>query len=278
MNDKQITKKEIKSALIRSGYLLESRVAELLNRKGYFVESNIAFQDPETKKSREIDLFADYRGVHFYSKQKNVYISTYLIIELINNPQPIVFFINKSFNLNPLSEKMRFVTTPKYKAAQFHFVDQLHIEEFHHLETRDLCTQYCSFSKKKAADKKETNEWMASHPDALHDTFKKLLQFTDYKRNTLESGFLKNDATRFFLFQPLLVVQGDVFKAYGLQRSVNLKRSDMIQFEFNYHYHKEPSAIMIDVVTEKSFSSYLEIIESESKEIGLRIEKMIFEQ
>ena len=54
-----ITAPEINDALIRSGYLLEARVEKYLSDKwGAFVEANASYQDPDTGKSREIDIHA----------------------------------------------------------------------------------------------------------------------------------------------------------------------------------------------------------------------------
>jgi len=54
----QITLKEMKESILRSGYLIEQRVETILRDRGYFVEANAAYPDPITGKSREIDIEA----------------------------------------------------------------------------------------------------------------------------------------------------------------------------------------------------------------------------
>ena len=54
--DFKITEEEMLAALSRSGYLLESEVSAALTNLGFFIETNQVIQDPETGKSREIDL------------------------------------------------------------------------------------------------------------------------------------------------------------------------------------------------------------------------------
>ncbi|MFQ6115085.1 MAG: hypothetical protein ACE5NG_13560 [bacterium] len=47
----QISNKQMKEAIQRSGYLLEQRVEPILSEEGYFVQTNPVFPDPESGKS-----------------------------------------------------------------------------------------------------------------------------------------------------------------------------------------------------------------------------------
>ena len=99
MADK-ISSEEIKDALTRSGYLLESRLEKALRENGFYVEANSAYLDSETSKSRELDLYA----MNGYVINPQYYESLYsnLIIEAVNNPQPIAF-ITKESQIAPLN-------------------------------------------------------------------------------------------------------------------------------------------------------------------------------
>ena len=52
-----ITLDEAREALLRSGYLLESRVEALLRRRWYYVDANSVFPDLITGTTREIDVY-----------------------------------------------------------------------------------------------------------------------------------------------------------------------------------------------------------------------------
>ena len=52
----RMTRSDMRDALLRSGYLLESRV-ESQHHWGY-VEANPTYVDPDTGKSREFDVYA----------------------------------------------------------------------------------------------------------------------------------------------------------------------------------------------------------------------------
>jgi len=54
----KISRSEIRDALLRSGYLLESRIESRLREHWGYVETNASYQDPETGKSREFDVYS----------------------------------------------------------------------------------------------------------------------------------------------------------------------------------------------------------------------------
>ncbi|MBI3060149.1 MAG: hypothetical protein HYY81_12755 [Deltaproteobacteria bacterium] len=56
--ENKINRGEIRDALLRSGYLLESRVESCLREHWGFVETNASYEDPETGKSRELDVYS----------------------------------------------------------------------------------------------------------------------------------------------------------------------------------------------------------------------------
>ena len=85
-----ITHQEAREALQRSGYLLEGRLEQLLRRRGHYVETNAPYPDPITGKTREIDLYAmaaEKAGPGEYD-----YFFQVVLVECINNPQPLVLF------------------------------------------------------------------------------------------------------------------------------------------------------------------------------------------
>src|SRR5882762_3757740 len=82
----KITRDQIKQSLMRSGYLLEMRVeAKLRDRIGGYVAANASYQDPDTGKSRELDIYA-------LLAEKvgplRAYVFSAILVECIHNPQP----------------------------------------------------------------------------------------------------------------------------------------------------------------------------------------------
>src|SRR5262245_48191148 len=78
------TVQEISSALARTGFLLEHRVAQGIRPLGFDIEISRAYRDQDTGQSREIDVFAEIdRTVG--KRPFNIEISGHVIIECKNN-------------------------------------------------------------------------------------------------------------------------------------------------------------------------------------------------
>jgi hypothetical protein len=58
ISDSRIATKQMKKAIHQSGYLLEQRVEPIIRQTFGYVETNPIFGDPDTGKSREIDICA----------------------------------------------------------------------------------------------------------------------------------------------------------------------------------------------------------------------------
>jgi len=94
IGDGRIATKQMKEAIQQSGYLLEQRVEPIIRQAFGYVETNPVFRDPDTGKSREIDIRA-LGGVGVYRKEGS-FIFPMLLCECENNSQPIVFFTSES--------------------------------------------------------------------------------------------------------------------------------------------------------------------------------------
>jgi hypothetical protein len=53
----EITREDMRDALLRSGYLLEARLSGTLHNSGWAAEANHAYPDPRSGTSRELDVF-----------------------------------------------------------------------------------------------------------------------------------------------------------------------------------------------------------------------------
>ena len=92
MTTTSITRDDATKALLNSGYLLESRLEQVLVSRGYYVDANDAYPDPTTGKSRELDLMA--MTARKLSRDYD-FVFTVLLIECFNNPQPLVLLTKK---------------------------------------------------------------------------------------------------------------------------------------------------------------------------------------
>lgn len=274
MSSKIITIPEAQNALQRSGYLLENRVATELEKQGSFVESNSAIPDPITGKSRELDVFG-IGAFPMYNYEWFLY--RVFLIECVNNPQPVTFFpkntpISFTFNENLIYSGIpeKIISTADHECEWISFSEFLNLDRYHHYCCGEFSTQFCTFQEKR-----NNSEWMAFHEEKQYDSFQKLCMAAEYHRERHFSAWNhkldKNEPFRIEIFIPLIIFQGDLFKADIQANSLSLKKAKHINFLYNQIYHGNPKTYHIDVISEDYFPAYLEMIEHEFQKMVRRI-------
>ena len=274
----KIKKEEIIESLNRSGYFLESRVLEILSKNNYENFPNQTYPDKITGKSREIDILSDGQRIteninlnqflHFEFKYK-------LSIECINNDQPVAFFKRPDkdpFSIfgkflyskveRPLAEKhMNTGNTPDFQFNTF-TVDS---KEFHYNQLTKN-TQYCSFSKKRG----QKTEWMASHPDGLHDTLNKLVDYTEHQKETYEDWMNNHSAWRrdvfTTIFFPVIVLQNELIEVSENKGKVEIENKNHIIFDFK-KYSDNRNGFLVDIITESYLPEYLNKVNNSVTEL-----------
>ncbi|HEY5592363.1 MAG TPA: hypothetical protein VIK55_15275 [Paludibacter sp.] len=271
MEDLRISLEDMKTALLKSGYLIESRLIKQLSSRNYILYPNETYPDSKTEKSREIDVYAcsesTWKTLH-RNERFNIEIRHSLVIECMNNPTPVVVF--KDMNKKPFTiyekfkyNKIELKTLEEPSGIDFDFTGfTVDNQEFHYNQLKRN-TQYCSFSQKKSG---KTQEWMASHEEKLHDTFNKLFDFVNHHFEIKRERFHyapQRMVTFNFLF-PVIVFQGDIYEASEDADEVRIEKKDHAIFEFN-RYENESSSLLVDIVTEKYFTEYLSLLENDMK-------------
>jgi hypothetical protein len=272
----RISAKQMREAIGKSGYLLEQRVEPILLEAGYYVEANSVFPDPQTGKSREIDLNA-ISATQIYEDEDH-WIFSSLLCECENNAQPIVFFMKESPILSFMHAKeVKVSGIPVKLWSEKGYVslsDFTVMKNFHHYCKGDIATQYCSFQSVREKTAKDKLSWVALHSDEQHNTFDSLVKSLEYEIAKhfdgwrLSSGKKQENAS-IQIYYPLVVLQGDLFCAYLENNHLTLKKSRHVQFrkEFFLASSNEVETYQIDVITEEYLSDYLDIIDTEVEEI-----------
>lgn len=261
-----ITLSEAKDALLRSGYLLEQRLETILRHQGYYVETNSAYPDPDTGKSRELDLYAlvaRKAGPGDYD-----FVFPVLLIECVNNPQPLAFITKRpqaSFlhhhdvKLAGLPAKMPDTSKSNYWQS---LSDYLGMEKYHHYCKGRVATQFCSFVEKK---RENPREWMATHDESHFDAFRKLSAVTEYNlRKHFESWtFGSRENVNIEFYYPLLVVQGELLEIQPGRNSLKITPVKHLQYRRSAIVEKEETTYQIDVITEGFFPNYIKLVGQE---------------
>jgi hypothetical protein len=264
-----ITLPEAKDALVRSGYLIESRLEQRLLSAGYYVDTNDAYPDPSTGKSRELDLSA---LIVNRLSNKNDWVWNVLLIECVNNPEPLTLITKKPIVGFLFPKDVRVAGLPVKlvtKSGRWIAIQEaLNLRKFHHYHARRVATQFCSFTKKQ-----HSTEWMAQHEGAHFESFQKLCDAVDYRQDQLFKGWKFNavETVNIEFYYPILVVQGDLLEAQPRGTSVILKPARHLQFRRTVVRGVESVTYQIDVVTERQFPRLLSLLDAELETVGRRI-------
>jgi len=263
-----ITIHEATQALVRSGYLLESRLEQKLLSAGYFVDANDAYPDPATGKSRELDLFAITAQA---LSRDHDYIFNVLLIECVNNPEPLAMITKKPVIGFMFHQDLRVAGLPvKLLASHGDWTsiqEALSLGKFHHYCASRVATQFCSFTKKPS------KEWMAQHEGSHFDVFQKLCDAVDYRQDQHFKSWVfgPKEPVNLEFYYPILVVQGDLLEARPRGRSAVLKPARHIQFRRTVIRGSVSRTYQIDVVTEAYFSKLLSLLDKELDTIARRL-------
>jgi len=261
-----ISTNQIRDAIQKSGYLLEQRVETILAEEGYYVQTNPVFPDPDTGKSREIDITA-ISATHIYKKGFD-FIFPMMLCECENNSQPVVFFTKKS----PISfthhEEVRISGIPVQFWQDDGFVSLSEFTgmgKFHHYCKEATATQYCTFQLKK-----DKSSWIALHIEEQHDTFNSLIKALDYEIAKHFDDWSLPDKVdeeniNIQIYYPLVILQGNLYSATLEGNKLALRKSKHIQFrkELFLSRTNEVETYQIDVITEGYLPDYLKIINTE---------------
>lgn len=259
----EVSRKQAREALLRSGYLLESRIETFLRNEDWYVEANTAYPDPDTGKSRELDLYAmsaDQAG-----PDELDFLFTVLLIECVNNPQPIAFFTKEpqvgflhhhEVKLAGLPVK---IAVEEERDAWEFLPDYLGMDKYHHYCKGRVATQFCSFTEKRHG------EWMATHERPHFDCFRKLCAAVEHFVDKHFKGgpVGEHEPVSIEVYYPVVVVQGKLLDVRPSKTSVRLFQADHIQYRRTAFVGTEATDYQIDVVTERFFPKYLEIIDQE---------------
>lgn len=263
---KKISRQEMKAAIMRSGYLLEVRVEELLRKRWGYVETNTSYEDPILHKPRELDvhsLIAEKAGPKEYD-----FLFAVLLIECVNNSQPVVMLTKDALTPSLHHYEVKVSGLPVKIQAQDkkrgweRLSDYLGMDAYHHYCKDRIATQFCSFSRKKGEQK---DAWIATHEFPHFDAITKLCDATEYFVDRhFKSCVLRNDEPlNIQVYYPLIVLQGELVEGISKRKSLTLRKADHIQFRRSTISKGEEASYQIDVVSEQYLPKYLNIIEGE---------------
>ena len=240
----------------------------VLTEEGFYVQMNEAYVDPETRKTRELDISA-ISAVSVFRKE---FVFPLILCECKNNSQPVVFFAKESPISFMYHEEVKISGIPvKFwdKNRYIRLSEFTKMEDFHHYCKGEVATQYCSFQLKK-----DKSSWMALHIEEQHDMFNSLIQALEYHISEHFGNFTlppkgQEEGINIQIYYPLVILQGDLYSASLKNNRLSISKSNHIQFrkEIFLPGLNQWEKYQIDVITEKYLKDYLKLIDAEAKKI-----------
>jgi hypothetical protein len=257
----------MREALNRSGYLIEQRCKALLERQGYYVETNRSYPDQGTDKSREYDIFG-YRLTGLFRSEPGG-LASIVICECMNNFQPVVFIGDDPPTTLMFHEQVKISGIPVVVWERGNF---LSLSNFFRFETlfhqckKPVAKQYCSFSPNRGG-------WLAKHPDEQHQCFTTLVAATDaaisdHYQNLEPPRARETLAVNLQIYDPLLVLQGDLYTARETNGRLELWPTEHLQYLHQFWSAGHPEGCQIDVIKESYLPTYLNWSIARFKHLG----------
>lgn len=284
------TLNDVRRAIERSGYVLELRLVPKLERAGFVVWSDRQFQDQDTGKSREIDLYA-YRRADVATQEvligKTTYVladtfQTYLVLECKAISTPLVFFSQE--NRLPIYGRLLFGGFPRFiwkrdahvgEIVGSLFESMVDFGAFHsYWSPTHLAARFGRMVSKKIGG--STLEWELDH-SGIYPAIEKLCKAAMYvhKRAIAEARNHDPEHTDQFhlhMTYPVLVVSGQIFECRVTTRGYTVKPAKQLFLDWSLTSEKVSGAFRICIVTERAFGSFLRKVQIDHSgvEAGLR--------
>ncbi|MFA5887875.1 MAG: hypothetical protein WC852_04150 [Candidatus Nanoarchaeia archaeon] len=267
--EKNPTKEEMLEAIKQSGYLFEQEIATILEANGFHVETNRAFEDVDTKKSREIDIYAIKRILHDEEKKINIFIN--LLCECKNNSSPFIF-IGRNKNkrdeeLNPLELSFPFQRYHKIIKKEGNTKTYAYISPIVHLklEKKHLFykseLKYVQFSK-IVMDK---GKLYANHEGIFDSIIMPMVKSLVYFKNEHPVKF--GEWTDIWLHFPVVILNSDLLKLDSTQKEYSLEPEKYLSVMREIDSGNIKGTYLIDFTNKPNLELYLKDQMDLAKEI-----------
>lgn len=254
------TADDIKDALNRTGFLLEYRVAQSLRQRKFSVSISQAYPDPETGKSREIDVFADI-GRDARRQPVDISITAELIIECKNSSGPFVLIGDHGEDYVGIDDAVVLSFDPLrldfpkalHKAVEY----ELKLDHLPGAPVKDDFTGYQLLRVNR-----QNNTWKADN-NAVYDSIlyplaKALFHRLDVQNEDdedLEDEWKYPFLTYLF---PIIVTSGQVFTVDVTSGEPEVSEAKWARVKRSFHSHERNADLRADLVSFKYWEEYID--------------------
>lgn len=251
---------EIMDAINASGYLMEQEVATQLEHRGFHVRTNVAFEDLEEQKSREIDVTAIQRVVVDEDAKLAAYVE--LLVECKNSSNPFVFIARPKNEMDKHRRPEEFLFPFQYRMKKDLGGGRSTIQElaaFNHLGFDKIfnaqirpwkAVQFCRIDR-------NGKNWHANHGGLYDAMFYPMAKALDARRKEVPKGTQPGDWRYIWLFFPIIVTSGDLFIVDSSAHTPRPESVDYVSFQRELKSGKLAGTFMVTFVRQKALEEFL---------------------
>ena len=250
----QPTEAEILAAVTASGYLMEQEVATILESMDFHVKSSPAYQDPETGKSREIDVIGIKRVAHNEDAKLSAFVEA--VCECKNSSAPLVF-VGRQMNeidrgrhpaeyLFPVEVFHKSIPNGYQEVRAFHRLGLADRHYYYQQETKAV--QFCRILR-------EGKTWKADH-GSIHDAlFYPLVKVILGRKQELAETC--SPPRPVWLFFPLVVVNSPIYYLDTSDGASQLVETPHVSFVRELKFEGKRNRFAVDFVRKEALSQFL---------------------
>ncbi len=272
---------QIRESLERSGYLMEQRIAPLLERRGYMVTPNQEYEDPDTGKSREIDLHA-LRLEFLLREHYDDMLNSTVIASCKNNYLPIVLFTHRN-RLRGIAEAMSiskagFPLTVERSYGEQSIEPFLGLGDSHHFyKATRIARQYCRIKEVKAG---RDTQYIADHGDLRTDIDSLIkavnAEILEYKPTPeclrdLQASKKEDDGINLNFIYPVVILSGELYECRQAKKEATIRASNHIVYVRRVESRVLKGEFFIDFIRESYLGRYLRQLDQEFQFIHKRL-------
>ena len=251
---------EIMAAIEASGYLMEQEVATHLERRGMHVRTNVAFEDAEEGKSREIDVTSITRVA--VDEEAKIGALVELLVECKNSSNPFVFIARPKNEADRRSQPEEFVFPYEYKMTKqlgagrsthrtFPAFNHLGFDKVFDAHVRPWkAVQFCRVDRNGKG-------WHANHGGLYDAIFYPMAKALNARRKERPKGARPEDWRYIWLYFPLVVTSGELFLIDTSADEPRPEPVDYVSFQRELKSAKLSGSFMVTFVRQQALEKFM---------------------
>jgi hypothetical protein len=256
------TSDDVISALERTGYLLEQRVASKVRSAGFTVVTGKAFKDPEEGKSREVDVFA-FKEV-WDDSSRNVRVSIQLVIECKRSDGPYVV-LGRNPTVLDTHRQPHSHTMPVNQVRWLEYVDERSARQYGMQAWKWLGLHELPGSPNRDTQKGlqlvrmnlKNKAWSAENSSVFESLTVPLMKAVEAFRPSRDNNPNPKYGHLCLCF-PIVVTSGELFYVNGEAEDPTAERVDWVPLERDIKMDAMTGLFNLDVVTFGALERYLQ--------------------